>query len=94
MVNDPVPLPKVDLAYTHDHPNKTEKVPQMFKRKSNIFTDKWFFLGTDLDIHTKLANTLEDIIKDGGGNIATQLQDANVLLCHWRDGDGAATHYG
>ena len=79
--------PRLDLAYTHSHSDSTDGIPHAFLQKSRIFADKKFYLGKDLDIHTQLSNTLQNIIKQGGGKIASTLEEANVLLCQWREGE-------
>ncbi|EWC48348.1 hypothetical protein DRE_02117 [Drechslerella stenobrocha 248] len=84
---DPLPYPTLNLAHIHDHPERQDPNPESMRNKTDIFMGKRFYFTPDLGLGAKLQKILQDIVFQGGGKVVTQLKDANVLLCPWRDGD-------
>ncbi|EPS45614.1 hypothetical protein H072_396, partial [Dactylellina haptotyla CBS 200.50] len=85
--SDPLPYPAVDLTHIHDHKEKQDPDPKSMRNKTDIFQGKCWYFSSDLGLNEKLQRTLIDIVKQGSGKIAQQIEDANVLICPWRDGD-------
>ncbi|KAF3918499.1 hypothetical protein ABW21_db0205495 [Orbilia brochopaga] len=84
---DNLPYPSVDLAHTHDHPDRTETNPKSMRNKTDIFMNKTFYFSADLGIGDKLQRILKDIVAQGSGKVARELVDASVLVCPWREGE-------
>lgn len=51
-----------------------------------VFQDKNVMLSTDLGIGPRLLGSIEDIIKNGGGSITTDVSKADILICRYREG--------
>lgn len=51
-----------------------------------VFKSKRIMLGSDLDIGSRLQQTLEDLITGGGGKIVTKVSEADIYVCHYREG--------
>lgn len=43
-------------------------------------------LSADLNIGSRLQQTLEILIRNGGGEIVANIKEANTYICHYRDG--------
>ncbi|KAF3939451.1 hypothetical protein ABW19_dt0203440 [Dactylella cylindrospora] len=84
---DPLPYPTINLTHTHDHKDKTDSIPLSLRKRTNIFMNKSFFFAEGLNLNGELQNTLISVLKQGGGTIAPQLKDANVLVCLYREGE-------
>jgi hypothetical protein len=51
-----------------------------------VFKNKRIMLSDDLDISNRLRKIIEDLIAGGGGSITTTVHNADILVCHWREG--------
>ncbi|GLA61193.1 hypothetical protein AtubIFM54640_001708 [Aspergillus tubingensis] len=51
-----------------------------------VFQDKNVMLSTDLGIGPRLLGSIEEIIKNGGGSITTDVSKADILICRYREG--------
>ncbi|KAF3173194.1 hypothetical protein TWF788_009260 [Orbilia oligospora] len=85
--SDPLPYPSINLTHTHDHREKLEVDPKYMRRETVIFTGKNFFFSGELGLNEKLLKIITDIVIQGSGKIATDIKNANVLVCPWRHGD-------
>ncbi|KAK6356367.1 hypothetical protein TWF718_000728 [Orbilia javanica] len=85
--SDPLPYPSVNLTHTHDHREKPEHDPKQMRGETLIFTGKTFFFSSDLGLKDNLLKILTDIVIQGNGKIATDIKNANVLVCPWRHGE-------
>jgi hypothetical protein len=43
-------------------------------------------LSEDLDINSRLRKIIEDLIEGGGGSITSTCHQADIFVCHWREG--------
>lgn len=52
----------------------------------SVFEDRTYMLSQDLNLSNKLRGILETLIKNGGGSTTTNVEKADTLICHYRDG--------
>ncbi|KAH8731124.1 BRCT domain-containing protein [Phaeosphaeriaceae sp. PMI808] len=55
-------------------------------RAIKAFAGKNVKLGEDLNIGNKLGDTITSIIKAGGGDVVTKVEQADIYVCAFRDG--------
>jgi hypothetical protein len=55
-------------------------------RHLNVFENKTVMISEDLGIGSRLRKIIEDLIKDGGGEITNSVHNADIYVCHWRAG--------
>ncbi|PYH42109.1 DNA repair protein Rtt107 [Aspergillus saccharolyticus JOP 1030-1] len=51
-----------------------------------VFEGKNIMLAPDLAIGSRLSGSIEDIIKDGGGFVVSDISTADILICRYREG--------
>ncbi|KAF4556889.1 BRCT domain-containing protein [Elsinoe fawcettii] len=68
-------------------PSSDTGIPSTQRKKLNAFVGKKIFFATDLDIHEKLAKTLQELVERSGGSIAETAADCDVYIGQFRDGD-------
>ncbi|KAF2691206.1 hypothetical protein K458DRAFT_288583 [Lentithecium fluviatile CBS 122367] len=56
-------------------------------RKLKAFEGKKVKLGEDLPINSRLKGTITDLIKTSGGDVTTNINEASIYVCSFRDGD-------
>ena len=73
----------------HPDPSRTvSAAPAPPSRKDlNVFTKKAVMLANDLGIGSRLRETLESLITDGGGRLVTNVRNADMYVCKYREGD-------
>ncbi|KHO01754.1 BRCT domain-containing protein [Metarhizium album ARSEF 1941] len=52
-----------------------------------VFQDRAVMLGADLNITARLAKAIGDIVVDGGGELVHDVDDCDMYICQYRDGD-------
>lgn len=60
--------------------------PAPERRDLNVFNDKTVLLAKDLEIATHLRETVEDLVKSGGGTTTTDVHKADIYVCQYREG--------
>ena len=65
---------------------RLEASPSDIRRTSRIFNGKTLLLSEDLGIASHLRNSIESIVRTAGGNIASQVSGADVVVCQYREG--------
>lgn len=84
---DPLPPPSSDKivgassARPESLPIRTDS-----PRHLNVFRNKKVMISTDLEISGRLLKVLEDLIVGGGGSVTNSVRNADMLVCHWREG--------
>ena len=56
------------------------------RRSLTVFKSKKIMLGSDLSIGSRLQQTIEDLIIGGGGKTVTKVPEADIYVCHYREG--------
>ena len=51
-----------------------------------VFQDQRVLLSWDLSITTRLGKAIEEIVVNGGGKMAREVDDCDMFICHYRDG--------
>ena len=70
-----------------------EPVPQTLSAQSEppraikAFSGKKVKLGEDLNINNRLKGIISGMIKNGGGEMTAKVQEADIYVCSYRDGD-------
>ncbi|KAJ4986683.1 BRCA1 C Terminus domain-containing protein [Stagonosporopsis vannaccii] len=70
-----------------------EPVPQTLPVRSEAprairaFSGKKVKLGEDLNLNSRLRGIISGMIKNGGGKLTTTIQEADIYICSYRDGD-------
>ncbi|KAF3000118.1 hypothetical protein E8E13_004120 [Curvularia kusanoi] len=78
-------------ATTPDPAN--EPVPQTLSARSEApraiqaFSGKKVKLGEDLNLNSRLRGIISGMIKNGGGDITTKVQQADIYVCSYREGE-------
>ncbi|KAG8423769.1 regulator of Ty1 Transposition [Metarhizium acridum] len=52
-----------------------------------VFQDRAVMLAADLHITARLAKAIGDIVLDGGGKLVHNVEDCDMYICQYRDGD-------
>jgi hypothetical protein len=53
----------------------------------SVFRNLALMLHDDLDISTRLVQTLTDIVTSNGGRVVSTVDETDYLICHYRDSD-------
>lgn len=61
------------------------KTPQA-GRQLNVFEGKKVMLSSDLKIGSHLHDSVEDLIKQGGGSLTSEVSKADMFICRYREG--------
>lgn len=56
------------------------------KRRLDVFNGKKVMLADDLGLGSRLRGILEQLIEGGGGSMTTSVYDADMYVCHYREG--------
>ncbi|KAH8808419.1 BRCT domain-containing protein [Xylogone sp. PMI_703] len=56
------------------------------KRCLDVFKGKKVMLSDDLGLGNRLRGIIEQLIEGGGGSMANSVHDANIYVCHYREG--------
>lgn len=56
------------------------------RRKLDVFEGKHIMLSSDLGIGAHLRQTIEGLVKQGGGTITSDVSKADMFICRYRDG--------
>ncbi|KAL4953904.1 BRCT domain-containing protein [Aspergillus filifer] len=56
------------------------------KSKLNVFNGKVIMLSSDLKIGSHLQETISTLVKEGGGEMTSEVSKATTLICRYRDG--------
>lgn len=56
------------------------------KPKLNVFNGKVVMLSADLEIGSHLQKTISTLVKDGGGEMTSEVSKATTLICRYREG--------
>ncbi|KAM3074095.1 regulator of Ty1 Transposition [Clarireedia jacksonii] len=87
---DAMPIPSSTglEGATGTKPEITNLTPTKFRieRELDVFKNKDVMLSKDLDISPRLLGVFEDIIRKGGGSITTSVFEADMYVCHYREG--------
>ena len=71
-------VPDGQLAELETNQSETRQEPQIFQGKTLL-------LSNDLGISSHLRNAIESILRASGGQIASQVSDADVVVCQYRE---------
>ncbi|OAA51872.1 BRCT domain-containing protein [Metarhizium rileyi] len=52
-----------------------------------VFQDRAVMLAADLNITARLTKAIREIIRDGGGKLVLKVDDCDMYICQYRDGD-------
>ena len=61
--------------------------PSEVRKNLNAFMSKKVLLSDDLNLGTHLLNTLEGLINHAGGTLTNNVDDADIYIGHYRDGE-------
>ena len=56
------------------------------RRTLTVFKSKKVMLSSDLNVGSRLQQTIEDIITGSDGKIVTTIPEADIYVCHYREG--------
>jgi hypothetical protein len=71
-LNDPIP--------------QSHSVGSESPRGIKAFAGKSVKLGDDLGLNSRLKGVITSMIKSGGGNVTTELEETDIYVCKYRDG--------
>ncbi|KAF2637016.1 hypothetical protein P280DRAFT_472531 [Massarina eburnea CBS 473.64] len=60
-------------------------------RSIKAFADKRVKLGADLNINARLRGTIAGLVEAGGGVVTENIDEADIYVCNYRDGDDYIT---
>ncbi|BFZ57583.1 regulator of Ty1 Transposition [Savitreella phatthalungensis] len=76
-----------DFTYLSSKRTKLSDVDVQSVKHDQVFTNYRFLFATDLDLETRIIESLKGIVQAAGGSIAKSFEDdANVYICQYRDG--------
>ena len=56
------------------------------RRNLTVFKARKVMLSTDLNIGSRLQQTIEDLITGSGGKIVSRITETDIYVCHYREG--------
>jgi len=56
------------------------------RKHFQAFTDKKVFFSRDLNVHDRLARTLQELVDHGGGTMTEDIDQCDTYIGHYRDG--------
>lgn len=59
--------------------------PSTNRRELSVFQNKKIMLSNDLDLGSRLLETIEDLIVSGGGSVTGAVHRADIFICHYRE---------
>ncbi|KAK6391056.1 hypothetical protein LTR65_004813 [Meristemomyces frigidus] len=68
-------------------PDTPPSSPSDARKNLNAFMGKQVMISADLDLATHLVNTLEALINHGGGTLTDSVDDADIYIGQYRDGE-------
>ncbi|KAF4634055.1 hypothetical protein G7Y89_g4068 [Cudoniella acicularis] len=83
--NLPVPPSEKILGASSPRP-ETFPLSTDSPRRLDVFQDKTVMISEDLDIGSRLRKVIEDLIVGGSGSITSSVHNADIFVCHWREG--------
>jgi hypothetical protein len=66
---------------------QTASVRSEAPRAIKAFSGKKVKLGEDLNLNSRLKGVIAGMIKNGGGEVTSNIKDADIYVCAYRDGD-------
>ncbi|KAF1956207.1 hypothetical protein CC80DRAFT_535563 [Byssothecium circinans] len=89
-----IPAPRTNLDIRDatnpepaDEPTSTPPAHIASPRKIKAFAGRKLKLGADLNINARLKGTLTDLIEAGDGFVTKNINEADIYICNYRDGD-------
>ena len=73
---------------TSAHPARlpnSRSSPSRDRQRLSIFESKHIMLSSDLEIANHLRETIEGLIRSGGGKVVTNIDEADILICQYRE---------
>ena len=61
--------------------------PSPGRRDLSVFQHKKVMLSGDLEVAGHLRGTIEELIRSGGGEMTVNVGEADIYVCHYREGD-------
>jgi len=90
-INDrPVPfkqLVRLSGSMTIQPQGEPTPSPDHDAARNSIFTNRKLMLHDDLDLSERLRQSLTSMIVDNGGQVVENVNDAEWLICHYRDSE-------
>ena len=59
--------------------------PSANRRELTVFQNKRVMLSSDLELGSRLLETIEDLIVSGGGTVTGSVHRADIFVCHYRE---------
>ncbi len=59
--------------------------PSASRRELTVFRNKKIMLSNDLELGSRLLETIEDLIISGGGSVTGAVHRADIFICHYRE---------
>ncbi|KAE8453748.1 hypothetical protein EG329_009259 [Mollisiaceae sp. DMI_Dod_QoI] len=86
--DDPLPMPSTNIlnGAASPRPGALPMPTDSPIRKLTVFADKTVMISADLEIGSRLRKVLEDLIVGGGGSVTSSVHNADMFVCHWREG--------
>lgn len=89
---DPVDFPmsqhlKGATSAVPDRPPTTANSMAGSREQLVIFKEKKVMLSWDLGMTAHLTRTISDLVKNGGGQVVTEVEDCDWFVCQYRDGE-------
>lgn len=55
-------------------------------RRLDVFRNRKVMISQDLQLGNRLSKVIEDLIAGGGGHVTNSVHNADIYVCHWREG--------
>ncbi|RKF80667.1 putative brct domain-containing protein [Golovinomyces cichoracearum] len=86
---DDLPMPQCDTVKgaTSPRPGSILVPTDSPSRCLTVFKKKKIMISNDLELSNRSLKVIQDLIIGSGGSITANVRNANIFVCHWRDGD-------
>ena len=85
---DSLPFPaSADITgASSPHPDNLPMPTDSPARRLTVFHKQKVMIADDLQLSSRTRKVIEDLIEGGGGSVTTSVHNADIYVCHWREG--------
>jgi hypothetical protein len=84
--NLPFPTNEDIIGASSPHPVNLPLPTDSPVRRLAVFRKRKVMVSQDLQLSSRTRKVIEDLIEGGGGSMTTSVHNADIYVCHWREG--------
>ncbi|PMD48322.1 BRCT domain-containing protein [Hyaloscypha variabilis F] len=85
---DALPFPTNEdiIGASSPHPDNLPLPTNSPVRRLTVFNKRKIMISQDFQLSSRTRKVIEDLIEGGGGAITNSVHNADIYVCHWREG--------